>query len=113
MTWLKRGLKILGAATVAASRACLKREGLAFVALIASIGGAAVLTLMLAWAMWILEGSAQWAAITNIAYGLLATVAIVILSLGKLLGGSQRFAAEILKAKLEMSQDSGGGSETK
>lgn len=56
--------------------------GLATIALLASIVGAAVLTGLLARVIHILEKAAQWAGIVNVAYGLLAGIIAVLLSLG-------------------------------
>jgi hypothetical protein len=95
------------AAVAAVGSACLKKGGLAFVALIASIVGAATLTGMLLYAMIVLEGARQWVAITNIAYGLLATVAMVLASLGLVI--SQRsLEAEFWKVRFKAS----GGDQT-
>ena len=90
----------LGSFLIRCGSACLKREGLAFVALIASIVGSAVLTGLLLYAMIILEGARQWDAIADIAYGLLATVAIVIISFGFLLT-KRSFEAEFWKLKFK------------
>lgn len=85
---------------------CLKREGLAFAALGASIVGAGVLTILLFYAMHGLRGAAQWEAMANLAYGLLATVAIIIISFGFLLT-KRTMEAEFWKVKFKAS----GGSD--
>lgn len=54
----------------------------AFIALTFSIIGAAVLTGLLAWTIRILERWIQAGAIANIAYGLLAIIGAILLSLG-------------------------------
>lgn len=83
-----------------------RREDLACVALIASIAGAAVLTGLLGWAMAMLERAARWDAITSTAYGLLAIVAMIILSLG--LAVSRRsLEAEFWKVKFKASNGEG------
>lgn len=58
------------------------KAGLATIALLASIIGAAVLTGLLGWTISILERAAQWAGVVNIAYGLLGGIIAVLLSLG-------------------------------
>jgi hypothetical protein len=89
---------------IALCRACLRKEGLAFFALVASVAGAGIMCAMLAWAMAMLEGAKRWDAIAWIAYGLLATVALVIFTLMKLLAGKQAIEAELWKFKFKASQ---------
>jgi hypothetical protein len=66
--------------------ACLKREGLVFAALIALIAGCAVQTVLLGWIISILHGSGATEPLARIAYGLVATEAIVFISMSMLLG---------------------------
>jgi len=94
-------LTFLGWAVRGGLRACLRKEGLACAALIASTGGAAVLTAMLFYSLRTLAAAGQWAAITNAAYGLLATVAMIIFSLGRLLAGKMSLEAELWKLKFK------------
>jgi len=58
------------------------RDWRALIALAASIGGAAVLTGLLAWIIRLLEGWRDAAAIATIAYGLIAIIGSILLSLG-------------------------------
>jgi len=80
--------------------ACLTRDGLQLIALIASIAGSATLTGLLWYAMTVLDGAEQWHAIANIAYGLLGTVSLVLLALGFVLG-KRSFEAEFWKVKFK------------
>ena len=88
-------------------RACLRKEGLAFCAFIAASGAGAVMTLLLAWNIHYLQGAARHEAIENIAYGLLATVAITQLSLHRLLGSKQAIEIEFWKLKAKLNQGAG------
>ena len=58
------------------------REWRAMIALIASIAGSAVLTAMLAWIVHLLATWREAEAIARIAYGLLAIIGSILLSLG-------------------------------
>lgn len=58
------------------------REWRALIALAASIAGAAVLTTMLAWIVHLLATWREAEAIATIAYGLLAIIGSILLSLG-------------------------------
>lgn len=89
------------------ARACLRREGIALVALLASVAGAGVLSAMLAWAIHILDGARKWDAITNIAYGLLGAVVIILWSFGRLMAGKQAIEAEFWHLKFKASQSGG------
>lgn len=80
--------------------ACLTRDGLQLIALLASIAGSATLTALLWYAMTVLTGAEQWHAIANIAYGLLGTVSLVLLALGFVLG-KRSFEAEFWKVKFK------------
>lgn len=86
------------------AEACLKREGLAFLALVLSGGAGVMLTLMLAVAMKVLTGAERWAAIENIAYGLLLTLGLLMFSLHRLLGSKQAIEVEFWKLKAKLSQ---------
>ncbi len=86
------------------AEACLKREGLAFFALVLSGGAGVVFTILLAAAMWWLKGAKQWEAIANLAYGLLVTLGLVMFSLHRLLGSKQAIEVEFWKLKAKLSQ---------
>jgi hypothetical protein len=86
------------------AEACLKREGLAFLAFLLSAGAGPVLCLMLFWAMQRLAGAEQWDAIANLAYGLLLTVALLMWSIHRLLGSKQAIELEFWKLKAKLSQ---------
>jgi hypothetical protein len=86
------------------AEACLKRECLAFLALCLSGGAGVTMTAMLAWAMSMLQGAAQWEAIANIAYGLLLTLGLLMFSLHRLLGSKQAIEVEFWKLKAKLSQ---------
>lgn len=74
------------AATRAVWSASLRKEGLAFVALIASIAGCGVLSAQVGWIISILETAGETESIANIAYGLIAIEGMAFLSLTLLLG---------------------------
>jgi hypothetical protein len=88
------------AALRAIGAACLTRNGLQLIALVASVAGSATLTALLWYAMTVLDGAKQWSAIANIAYGLLGTVSLVLLALGFVLG-KRSFEAEFWKVKFK------------
>lgn len=85
-------------------RACLRKEGLAFCAFLGAVGAGMVLTVLLAWNIRYLHQREQDEAITNIAYGLLLTVAITQLSLHRLLGSKQAIELEFWKLKAKLNQ---------
>lgn len=58
------------------------RDWRAFLALVFSIGGAGILTALLAWTIRILERGAELEAIANISYALISIIGAVLLSLG-------------------------------
>ena len=89
---------------LAVCRACLRKEGLTFCALVASVAGAGVLCGLLAWNIYFLQSSKQTNAIALLSYGLLATVALVIFTLMKLLAGKQAIEAELWQFKFRASQ---------
>lgn len=90
------------------AEACLKREGLAFLAFCLSAGAGPILTAMLFWAMTKLEAAEQWEAIANLAYGLLFTLGLLMWSLHRLLGSKQAIELEFWKLKAKVSHDQGG-----
>lgn len=89
---------------IALCRACLRKEGLTFCALVASVAGAGVLCGLLAWCIWFLQGQKQTQSIAILSYGLLGTVALVIFTLMKLLAGKQAIEAELWQFKFKASQ---------
>lgn len=99
MSWRRVGL---------VARACLRREGLAFLAFCLSAGAGPILTAMLFWAMVALERAQQWEAIANLAYGLLLTLGLLMWSLHRLLGSKQAIELEFWKLKAKLSN---GGEE--
>jgi hypothetical protein len=89
---------------VAVSRACLRKEGLAFFAFIGACGAGAVMTALLAWNIFFLQGREQTEAIANLAYGMLVLIAVTQLSLHRLLGSKQSIELEFWKLKATMNQ---------
>lgn len=89
---------------IALCRACLRKEGLTFCALLFSVAGAGILCAMLAWNIWFLQQQKQTGSIALLSYGLLATVALVIFTLMKLLAGKQAIEAELWQFKFKASQ---------
>lgn len=89
---------------VAVCRACLHKEGLAFLAFVGAVGAGAVMTAMLAWNIHYLQGKDQTEAIANLAYGMLILIAVTQLSMHRLLGSKQAIALEFWKLKATMNQ---------
>ena len=83
----------------------LTRPGLNFIALLAQVGGAAVLTTMLGFALYSLISASQWEPVSMLAYGLLVTVALVIWGMGRLLAGKQAIELELWKVKAKLSSE--------
>jgi hypothetical protein len=86
------------------AEACLKREGLAFLAFCASFGAGVVLTAMLAWNILYLQEEKRSDDIAYLAFGMLALLGITQLSLHRLLGSKQAIQLEFWKLKATMSQ---------
>lgn len=101
IAWLRSVMAAIGAAF-------LTKEGLSIVAMVASIAGGAVLTGLLWRSMESLIRAGQWDAVANLAYGLLATVALVLLSLGFVIS-RRSFEAEFWKVKFKAATQSDGG----
>lgn len=95
----------------AIGRACLKKEGIVFLAMCVLTAGCGVLSGLLGWTIFILQGANKTDEIAFLAYGLLGTLAIGFLSLHKLLAGKQAIQAELWKLKFNVTQDSGGSDE--
>ena len=89
---------------VAVCRACLRKEGLAFFAFVAAVGAGAVMTAMLAWNVYFLQGHDRTDEIANLAYGMLVLIAVTQLSLHRLLGSKQSIELEFWKLKANMKQ---------
>lgn len=86
-------------------RACLRKEGLAFLAFVAAVGAGAVMTALLAWNIYYLQGRSQTEAIANLAYGMLVLIAVTQLSLHRLLGSKQAIELEFWKLKANITQE--------
>jgi hypothetical protein len=86
------------------AEACLKREGLAFLAFLLSAGAGPVLCAMLFYMITVLEEAKQFEAVANLAYGLLLTIALLMWSVHRLLGSKQAIEVEFLKLKAKLSQ---------
>lgn len=89
---------------IAVCRACLRKAGLTFLALVASVAGAGVLCALLAWNIAFLQHEKHTDQIAYLSYGLLGTVALVIFTLMKLLAGKQAIEAELWQFKFKASQ---------
>jgi hypothetical protein len=89
---------------IAVCRACIRKEGLAFLAFVgASIAGAGV-ALLLAANIWFLQSKGETDAIANLSYGLLVLFAVTQLSLHRLLGSKQAIELEFWKLKATINQ---------
>lgn len=89
---------------VAVCRACLRREGLAFLAFVGASGAGVVLAILLAWNISYLQAEHRSDDIARIAYGLLVCFGITQLSLHRLLGSKQAIELEFWKLKANISQ---------
>jgi uncharacterized membrane protein len=89
---------------IAVCRACLKKEGLAFFAFIGASGAGVAVAVMLGWNIWFLQREHRGDEIANLSYGLLVLFAVTQLSLHRLLGSKLAIEAEVLSAKLKLSQ---------
>lgn len=85
------------------AEACLRREGLAFLAFVASVGGGVVLTAMLAWNIRFLQGEHRTDEIALLSYGLLVLLGLMMMSLHRLLGSKQAIELEFWKLKASIS----------
>ena len=92
---------------VAVCRACLRREGLAFLAFIGASGAGIVIAILLAWNIAFLQGQKQTDDIANLAYGLLVLFGITQISLHRLLGSKQAIELEFWKLKASINQGEG------
>lgn len=89
---------------IAMCRACLRREGLAFLAFCGASGAGVVIALLLAWDIYFLQGKGQTDVIANLSYGLLILFGITQLSLHRLLGSKQAIELEFWKLKASINQ---------
>jgi hypothetical protein len=84
--------------------ACLRKEGLAFLAFIAATGAGVVLTVMLAWNISFLQHKDRADDIAYLSFGLLALIGVMQLSLHRLLGSKQAIELEFWKLKASINQ---------
>ena len=89
---------------IAFCRACLRREGLAFLAFCGASGAGIVLTALLAWNIRYLQEQNRADDIAYLSFGLLALFGITQLSLHRLLGSKQAIELEFFKFKASMNQ---------
>lgn len=89
---------------VAVCRACLRREGLAFLALAVSLGGAVVLSFFLYGNLRYFRAHGATDQLFWLSCGMLALIAIVLISSHRLLGSKLAIEAEVLSAKLRIDQ---------
>lgn len=87
------------------AEACLRKEGLAFVALMVSLGAAGVLSLFLYGNLRFLRAQGAIDQIFYLSAGMLLLIGIVLMSSHRLLGSKQAIEAEILGLKLRMNQN--------
>ena len=85
--------------------AALTRPGLALLAALSGIAGAAVLTGLLGYSLNALIRAAQWFIVGNLAYGLLIVVALVLWGLMRLLAGKQAIELEFWKLKAKLTSE--------
>jgi hypothetical protein len=91
---------------IAVCRACLRKEGLAFLAFLGASGAGVVIAAMLAWNIYFLQGKSATDDIANLAYGMLLLIAVTQLSLHRLLGSKQAIELEFWKLKATINQGS-------
>lgn len=89
---------------VAVCRACLKREGLAFFALVVSLGAAIVLSFFLYGNLLYFRAHGSTDQLFYLSCGMLALISIVLISSHRLLGSKLAIEAEVLSAKLKIDQ---------
>lgn len=87
---------------IAASRACLRKEGLAFVALMVSLGGAGILSAMLFGNLLYFRKHQATDELFYLSGGMLLLIGIVLMSSHRLLGSKLAIEAEVLSAKLSI-----------
>lgn len=89
---------------IAFCRACLRREGLAFLAFIGATAAVVVLSAFLAWNIRYLQIEKRSDDIAYLSFGLLVLFGIAQLSLHRLLGSRQALQVEFWKLKATMNQ---------
>lgn len=97
---------------LAICRACLKREGLAFLAFLGASGAGVVLTILLAWNIRYLQLDHRSDDIAYLSFGLLLLFGITQLSLHRLLGSKQAIELEFFKLKASINQGGDDGGDT-
>lgn len=92
------------------AEACLRREGLAFIAFVFAVGMAVVLTCLLVWNIGYLQEKDRTDDIAYLSFGILALFGIVQLSMHRLLGSRQAIEVEFwkLRAKIDQGDDDRG-----
>lgn len=85
--------------------ACLRKEGIAFVALMVSLGAAGVLSLMLYGNLLYFRDKGATSELFYLSAGMLFLIGIVLMSSHRLLGSKQAIEAEFLSLKLKLNQD--------
>jgi hypothetical protein len=89
---------------LALGRACLRREGLAFLAFCGASGAGVVIAVLLAWNINYLQVMKRSDDIAYIAFGLLTLFGITQLSLHRLLGSKQAIELEFWKLRASINQ---------
>lgn len=89
---------------IAFCRACLRREGLAFIALMVSLGGAGILSFFLYGNLLYFRAHSSTSELFYLSVGMLMLIAIVLISSHRLLGSKLAIDAEVLCAKLKIEQ---------
>lgn len=89
---------------LAICRACLRREGLAFLAFIAATGAGVILTGYLIWNTAYLHAQHRSDDVAYLAFGSLALIGVMQLSLHRLLGSRQAIEIEFWKLKASINQ---------
>lgn len=91
------------------ARACMHKEGLAFIALMVSLAGAIVLSFMLYGNLLYFRQKGATDQLFYLSCGMLAIIAITFWSSHRLLGSKQAIKAELWDMKLEMNQGGDDG----
>ncbi len=89
---------------VAVCRACLRKEGLAFLAFIGASGAGIVIAALLAFNIYYLQSKSATDDIANLSYGMLLLFGITQISLHRLLGSKQAIELEFWKLKANIDQ---------
>lgn len=84
--------------------ACLRKEGIAFVALMVSLFGVGILTLMLYGNLVYFRAARATDELFYLSSGMLGLIGIVFMSAHRLLGSKQAIEGEFWKLKFKMSQ---------